>query len=87
MAENPYSPPPGIGFSYVVCHLPLSQQADGFKLLIDSGSSKHLFDPELNLAWRRAAGDNILHGTAQGVSVVVVRGTDDVLRKVKLSKV
>ena len=32
----------------------------------------------------RAAGDNMLHGTAQGILLVVVRGTDDVLRKVEL---
>ena len=33
----------------------------------------------------RTAEDNTLHGTAQGVLLVVVRGTDDVLRTVKLS--
>ena len=34
----------------------------------------------------RAAGDNVLRGTAQGVLlVVVVRGTDDVSRTVELS--
>ena len=32
----------------------------------------------------RATGDNMLHGTAQGILLVVVRGTDKVLRKVKL---
>ena len=32
----------------------------------------------------RAAGDNMLCGTAQGILLVVVRGTDDVLRTVKL---
>ena len=30
------------------------------------------------------AGDNVLFGTAQGILLVVVRGTDDVLRTVKL---
>ena len=35
----------------------------------------------------RAAGGNILHGTAQGVLVVVICGTDGVLRKVKLTLV
>ena len=33
----------------------------------------------------RAAGDNVLRGTAQGTLLVVVRGTDDVLRTVELS--
>ena len=32
----------------------------------------------------RAAGDNLLHGNAQGILLVVVRCTDDVLRTVKL---
>ena len=32
----------------------------------------------------RAAGDNVLHGTAQGILLVVARGTDDVLTTVKL---
>ena len=31
-----------------------------------------------------AAGNNVLRGTAQGVLLVVVRGTDDALRTVKL---
>ena len=30
-----------------------------------------------------AARDNTLHGTAQGILLVIVCGTDDVLRKVK----
>ena len=33
----------------------------------------------------RAAGDNILYGTAQDISLVLVRGTDGILRNVKLS--
>ena len=33
------SPPPGIGFTFAACHLSLSQQADGFQLLVDSDSS------------------------------------------------
>ena len=64
---------------------------------MDSGSSKHFIGPELihgvesrMLEYTeveppmeiRAAGNNMLHGTAQ--VLVVVRGTDDVLRKVKL---
>ena len=32
----------------------------------------------------RAAGDKRLHGTPQGNLLTVVRGTDDMLRKVKL---
>ena len=31
----------------------------------------------------RPAGDNVLHGTAQGILLIVVRGTNDVLRTVK----
>ena len=31
-----------------------------------------------------AVGDNVLRGTTQGVLLVVVRGTDDALRTVKL---
>ena len=31
----------------------------------------------------RAAGGSILHGTAQGILLIVVRGTDDVLRQVE----
>ena len=77
--------------------MPLSQQVDGFQLLVDSGSSKHFIDPELihgvesrMLEYTRiespmeirVAGDNVLRGTAQGIISVVVRGTDDVLRTV-----
>ena len=32
----------GIGLNFSVYHLPLSQQGDGFQLLVGSGSSKHL---------------------------------------------
>ena len=39
--------PPGIRFSFAVCHPTLSQEADGFQLLVVSGSSKHFNDPEL----------------------------------------
>ena len=39
--------PPGIGFSFVICHPLLSYEADSFQLLVDSGSSKHFIDPEL----------------------------------------
>ena len=35
----------------------------------------------------RAAGGNVLHGTAQGTLLVVVRGTGNVLRTVKLPAV
>ena len=31
----------------------------------------------------RIAGDSVLHGTAQGILLLVVRGTDDILRIVK----
>ena len=32
-------PTPGIGFSIATCHLPLFQEANGFQLLVDPGSS------------------------------------------------
>ena len=66
---------------------------------MDSGSWQHFIDPELirrvesrMLEYTRieppkeirAAGDNVLCGTAQGILPVVVRGTDNVLRTVKL---
>ena len=100
--DEPNNTPPGIGFSFAMCHLSLSQQADGFQLLVHSGSSKHFVDPELirevesrMLEFTRieppmeitAAGDNVLRGTAQGILLVVVRGTDNVLRTVKLPMV
>ena len=52
--DGSYSLPPGIRFTFVACHLPLSQQGDGFQLLVDSGSSEHFVDPELicRLEWR-----------------------------------
>ena len=37
-SEVEYSPPPGIGFSFACYHPPLSQRADGFQMLVDSGS-------------------------------------------------
>ena len=97
--DESYSLPPDIGFSFTMCHSPLSQEADGFQLLVDSESSRHFMDQELirgvelkTLEYTRikspmevrAAGDNVLRGTAQGILLVVVRVTDDVLRTVKL---
>ena len=87
---------------FAACHLPLSQQANGFQLLADSGLSKYSISFELICGVEsrmlentkieppmeiRAGGDNMLHGTAQGILLVVVRGTDDVSRKLKLPKV
>ena len=46
-SEVEYSPPPGIGFSFACCHPPLSQQTDGFQMLVDSGASKYFVDPKL----------------------------------------
>ena len=78
---------------------PLSQEAEGFQLLVDSGSSKRFIDPEVirGIASRMleytkieppmeitAAGNNVLRGTAQCILLVVVRGTDGALRTVKL---
>ena len=72
----------------------LSQEADGFQLLVDSGSSKHFIDPELIRGVKSrmqeytriepptdltVAGSNMLRGTAQGILLVVVRGTNDAL--------
>ena len=45
--ESHTSTSPEIVLSFAVCHLPLSHQADDFKPLVDSGSSKHSIDPEL----------------------------------------
>ncbi|CAN0458149.1 unnamed protein product, partial [Ascophyllum nodosum] len=99
-SEVEYSPPPGIGFSFACCHPPLSQRADGFQMLVDSGSSKHFVDPELvhrvgsrmqnytNISPPmeiKAAGHNTLLGIAQGtLLVVVVRDTQGICRTVKL---
>ena len=44
--DEPNNTPPDIGFSFAMCHS-LSQEADGFQLLVASGSSKHFIDPEL----------------------------------------
>ena len=95
-----YSPPPGIiGCSFACCHPPLSHQADGFQMLVDSGSSKHFVDPKLvhRVESRmqdyaqisppieiKATGHNTLFGIAQGTLLVVVRDTQDVCRTVKL---
>ena len=76
------TPPPETGSTFTAGHLPLSQQVDGVQLLVDSGSSKHFIDPKLICGVEsrmleytrikspmeiRAAGDNVLHGTAQGI--------------------
>ena len=68
-------------------------------MLVDSGSSKHFFDPKLTLGVERrmqdyteinslmeikAAGHNTLFGTAQSIILVVVRDTQDVCRTAKL---
>ena len=45
--DESYSPPPETGFTFTACRLPLSQPADGFQLLVYSGSSKHFINPEL----------------------------------------
>ena len=98
-SEVEYSPPPGIGFSFACCHLPLSHQADGFHISVDSESSKHFVDPKLirgietrMLAYTeinppmeiKAADHNTLFGTARGILLVLVRDTLDVCRTVKL---
>ena len=45
-SDNESYTPPGIGLSSF-CHISLSQEADSFGLLLDSGSLKHFIDPEL----------------------------------------
>ena len=45
--DEPNNTPPGIGFNFAMCHPTLSEEADGFQFLIDSGSSKHFIDSEL----------------------------------------
>ena len=37
-SEVEYSPPPGIGFNFACCYPPLFHKADGFQMLVDSGS-------------------------------------------------
>ena len=89
--------PPRIGLSFVACHLPLSQQADCFQLLVDSGLSKRFIGPELirevetkmqktltiNPTMEiKTARNNILCGTAQDILIVLVRGTDDILKEI-----
>ena len=97
--DEPNNTPPGIGFSFAMCHPTLSQEADGFQILVDPGSSKHFIDPELipGVESRMqdytrikppivitTAGNNVLRGTAQGILLVVERGTDYDLRTIKL---
>ena len=82
-----------------MCHLPLSQQTDGFPLLLDLRLPKQFADPELirevesrMLEYSRieppmnirVAGDNVLLGTVQVIKLIVVRGTENILRTVKL---
>ena len=99
--DEPNNTPPGVGFSFAMCHSPLSQEADGFQLLVDSGSLKYFYfidpalipgvesrmqeytriEPPIKIT---AAGNNVLRGAAQGILLVVVRGTDDGVRTVQL---
>ena len=88
--DNESNTPPDIGFSFEMCHPPFSQEANGFQLLVDSRSLKYFIDPESirSIESRmlvytrmeppmeiRAAGGNVLPCTAQGILLVVVRGT------------
>ena len=73
------SPSPGRGFTFVMCHPPLSQEPDGFQFLVYSGSFQHFIDPELvrgiesrmfeytRIEPPRAVSDNVLRGTAQSI--------------------
>ena len=80
--DNESNTPPDIGFSFDMCHPPLSQEADGFQLLVDSRSLKYFIDPESIRSMEsrtleytrmqppveiRAAGGNVLPCTAQGI--------------------
>ena len=97
--DGPNNTSPGVGFSSAMCYPPLLQEADGFQLLVDSGSSKHFIDPEFirgvglkSLEHTKteppmeitAVWNNVLRGTVQGIFLVVVHGIDEVLRTVKL---
>ena len=97
-----YSPPSGIRFSVACCHPPLSHQADGFQMPVDSGFSKHFVNPKLirrvknrMLDYKKinppleikAAGHNTIFGTAQGILLVVVRDTQDAYKTVILPTV
>ena len=77
--DEPNNIPPGIGYDFVMCHPPSSQEADGFQLLVDLGLWKHFIGPELirgvesrMLEYTRVeppmeitvAGNNVLRGTA-----------------------
>ena len=89
---------PNVELNFAVCHLPFSQQSDGFKLLVDSYLSINFIGSELihgvesrMLEYTkieppmeiRAAGDNMLRGTAEGIVLVVVRGRYDLSITVK----
>ena len=45
--DKPNNTPPGTGFSFAMCHPLLSQEADGFQLLVSPESLKHFIDSEL----------------------------------------
>ena len=36
--DEPNNTPPGVGFSFAMCHPPLSQEADGLANVLDSGT-------------------------------------------------
>ena len=77
-----YSSTPGVGFCFACCRPPLSHQADGFQMLVNSESFKHFVGPkliggvesrtqgytEINPPMEtKAAGHNTLLNTAQGI--------------------
>ena len=85
--------------SVLRCVTPPYLKKRGFQLLADLGSSKHFIDEELIRGVESrmqectrieppmeitTAVNNVLRGTAQGILLVIVRGTDDALRQVKL---
>ena len=66
--DEPNNSPPDIGFSFAMCHPPYLKKLTRIQ-------------PPMEIT---AVGNNVVRGTVQGILLVVVRGTDDASRTVKL---